>query len=288
MNTAHTATAAAPHSATAPRAIVHRTRGRSHGPITRLASPGDLGHHLKPFVFLDLFSTKGMIHKPNFGMHPHSGIATLTYLIEGAVSYEDSTGEQGILPEGSVEWMQAGNGVWHTGAAAGDAPMLGFQLWVALPPALENAAPHSMYIEPARIAQHGPARVLLGSYGGVHSPIQAPSDMTYVAVRLRDGEHFRYDTPPGHNVAWLALNAGQLDGGVQAAAGELVVFEESEQALDMVARGETSFVIGSAVKHPHELVMGNYSVHTSRAALVKGEAEIERIGARLQAEGRLR
>ena len=84
-------------------------------------SPGDLGHHLKPFVFLDLFSTRGMRHKPNFGMHPHSGIATLTYLIEGAVSYQDSTGEQGILPEGSVEWMQAGNGVWHTGAAAGDA-----------------------------------------------------------------------------------------------------------------------------------------------------------------------
>lgn len=76
--------------------------------------------------------------------------------------------------------------------------------------------------------------------------------------------------------------SGQLDGGVQAAAGELVVFEESQQALDMVARGETSFVIGSAVKHPHELVMGNYSVHTSRAALVKGEAEIERIGARLR------
>lgn len=272
----------------APRAIIHRTRGRVHGPITRLASPGDLGHHLKPFVFLDLFKLDDMARVPKFGMHPHSGIATLTYLITGATSYEDSTGEAGVLSAGSVEWMQAGNGVWHTGGPVGTDPMLGFQLWIALPPALENAAPYSMYIEPGDIPQQGPVRVLLGSYGDLHSPFPAPSDMSYIAVHLRDGEHWRYDPPAGHDVAWLALNAGRLNGGVQAAAGELVVFEESAQALEMVARGETSFVLGSAVKHPHDLVMGNYSVHTSRAALVKGEAEIERIGARLQAEERLR
>lgn len=270
------------------RAIVHRTRGSSHGPITRLASPGDIGHHLKPFVFLDLFSTKQMTSRPNFGMHPHSGIATLTYLIDGALAYEDSTGEAGELPAGSVEWMQAGNGVWHTGAPVGDTPMLGFQLWVALPAALENSAPHSMYIEPAKIPQQGPVRVLLGRYGTLQSPIPAPSDMTYVAVHLRDGEHWRYEPPAGHNVAWLALNAGQLDGGVLAQAGELVVFEESAQAIDMVARGNTSFVLGSAVKHPHDLIMGHYSVHTSQAALVQGETEIARLGATLQRAGRLR
>ena len=54
-----------------------------------------------------------------------------------------------------------------------------------------------------------------------------------------------------------------------------------------MARGETTFVLGSAYKHPHELVLGNYSVHTSAAALVRGEAEILRIGRRLREEGRL-
>lgn len=54
-----------------------------------------------------------------------------------------------------------------------------------------------------------------------------------------------------------------------------------------MARGDTAFVLGSAVKHPHELVMGHYSVHTSKAALAQGEAEIQRIGMRLRQEGRL-
>ena len=69
--------------------------------------------------------------------------------------------------------------------------------------------------------------------------------------------------------------------------GELAVFEESEQVIDAVAHGDTSFVLGSAVKHPHDLVMGYYSVHTSKAALAQGEAEIQRIGAELRRGKRL-
>ncbi len=73
-----------------PRQIVHRTHGRRHGPISRLMSPSDLGQTLKPFVFLDLFDNEGTSFS-GFGLHPHSGIATLTYLLEGSVRYEDTT-----------------------------------------------------------------------------------------------------------------------------------------------------------------------------------------------------
>ena len=59
-----------------PSRIAHRTRGRSHGPITRLMSPGDLGEALKPFVFLDLIDTEST-SLSCFGFHPHSGIATV-------------------------------------------------------------------------------------------------------------------------------------------------------------------------------------------------------------------
>ena len=99
------------------RPIIHRTSGQTHGPITRLASPGDLGGLIKPFVFLDLFDNGGR-EFAGFGLHPHSGIATLTYLAEGSASYEDTTGARGVLAAGGVEWMQAGGGVWH-GAGAG-------------------------------------------------------------------------------------------------------------------------------------------------------------------------
>src|SRR2546426_8341826 len=69
------------------RAIVRRTRGRTHGPITRLMSPSDFGEILKPFVFLDLFDHEGAPFAA--GLHPHSGIATLTYVAEGSVRYID-------------------------------------------------------------------------------------------------------------------------------------------------------------------------------------------------------
>jgi len=274
------------------RAIVHRTRGRTHGPITRLVSPGDLGEFLKPFVFLDRFGLQSQGgDKGSFGMHPHSGIATLTYMIEGSTRYEDTTGEQGELPAGGVEWMRAGNGVWHDGALApGVTRARGFQLWVALPASEENAPARSLYLTPSQVPQEGPARVLLGRYGAAQSAIAAPAPMNYLAVQLKDGERWRYAPPAGHRVGWVAVDQGRLDAGDRTGgpigAGELAIFEESGAVIDFLAHGDTVFVLGSAVKHPHPLVTGYYSVHTSKAALDQGEAEIRRIGARLLQEGR--
>lgn len=269
------------------RAIVFRTRGRTHGPVTRLMSPGDLGELLKPFVFLDLVDLKPSAHPPRFGMHPHSGIATLTFLLEGDVSYEDTSGKAGMLPAGGVEWMRAGNGVWHTGEMPRNQPVRGFQLWIALPPSEENAAPESLYLAPSSVPQAGPARVMLGRYGEAQSSIAAPSDMAYLSVQLKAGERWRYAPPEGHTVAWLAVSNGRIGAQEIVEAGELVIFSESRQAIEIVAQDDTSFVLGSAVKHPYPLFTGNYSVHTSRAALEQGEAEIERLGLALQREGKL-
>ena len=273
--------------ATPQRAIVHRTRGNSHGPITRLMSPGDLGQLCKPFVFLDLFELNAKGMPRGFGMHPHSGIATLTYMIEGEVVYEDTTGKSGTLPSGGMEWMQAGDGVWHDARPVGGSAIRGFQLWVALPPAQENAPAHSVYLAPSEIPREGPALVLLGQYGAARSSVAAPAGMNYLAVQLKDKERWRYTPPAGHDVAWLAVNSGSLDADANITAGEMAIFQDSAATIDIVARGATSFVLGSAVKHPHDLVMGHYSVHTSEAALEQGESEIRRIGAQLKQQGRL-
>src|SRR5207247_10044016 len=88
--------------ATQPRKIVRRTRGNRHGPITRLMSPGDLGQLLEPFVFLDLFDMETASF-PAIGLHPHSGIATVTDLFGVSVRYEDASGATGVLPVGVVD-----------------------------------------------------------------------------------------------------------------------------------------------------------------------------------------
>src|SRR5690349_25061469 len=113
MSTSTLPQASAP--ATLPqRRVVHRTRGHGHGAITRLMSPSDLGQYLKPFVFLDFFDADASAFR-GFGLHPHSGIATLTWIMQGSVGYEDTSGQSGVLRQGGVEWMQAGGGAWHAG-----------------------------------------------------------------------------------------------------------------------------------------------------------------------------
>lgn len=272
------------------RAIVHRTRGSGHGAITRLVSPGDLGEVLKPFIFLDRFEVAAGGQPPRFGMHPHSGIATLTYLMAGQTAYEDTTGEhgaRGVLPKGGVEWMMAGGGVWHTGTLDPSERVLGFQLWVAMPPELELAEAHSIYLGPEGVPHAGPARVLLGSYGGQTSPIPAPSDMTYLGVHLKAGETWRFVPPAGHTVAWAAVGEGELTAPAALRTGDLAVFDDAGGAIAFEAQTDTAFVLGSGVLHPHELFMGNYSVHTSAAALHRGEAGIRERAQLLRQQGRL-
>jgi redox-sensitive bicupin YhaK (pirin superfamily) len=268
------------------RRIVHATRGRRHGPITRLVSPSDIGELIKPFVFLD-HAEVAPRPEPLFGIHPHSGIATLTTILRGGLVYEDTTGKSGSVPTSGLEWMKAGNGVWHDGGPSPGEPLRAFQLWVALPASEENSTAESQYVAPDTVQQEGPVRVILGRYGRASSAIRAPAGINYFHVLLKDGERWRYTPPAGHTVAWLAVDKGGVWSGAPIGEGELAVFEESEAPIEIEADGDTSFVFGSAIKHPHPLVLGRYSVHTSRAALDQGEAEIDRIGRRLHAAGRL-
>ena len=267
------------------RAIVRRTRGVTHGPITRLMSPSDFGEILKPFVFLDLFDHEG---PPAMGaLHPHSGIATLTYIAEGSVSYIDPDNVRGTLPAGGVEWMQAGRGMWHGGGLDRAGRTRGFQLWVALPPELELGPTISLYQAPEEVPHVGPAKILLGSYGAASSAIASPAPITYLVVRLKAGERWRYAPPKGHTVLWAAVSSGALSAPDQLRQGELAAFEPSHDAVDFEALSDVEFVLGSAVPHRHDLVLGYYSVHTSPDALRDGEAHISTIRQRLVQEGRL-
>src|SRR5713226_6811107 len=268
------------------RRVAHLTRGQSHGPITRLVSPGDVGQMIKPFVFLDYFDIDPK-RSPEIGFHPHSGIATITLVLEGQISYEETSGTKGIIDTGGVEWMRAGGGVWHTGGAAGTARARGYQLWIALPPEMESLASEAQYLGGEHFQSQGPARVILGRLGEAASKVSAPPTMNYLDVALKKGEKWRYQPPENHTVAWIAVHQGKLATPEIVDKGELAVFEESNAALEFEALDDTGFILGSAVKHPHDLVLGTYSVHTSSEALNRGEANIREIAKRLRAEGRL-
>lgn len=268
------------------RKAAFTTRGQTRGPITRLMSPGDLGRHLKPFVFLDL-ATPDPGPEGFFRWHPHSGIATVTVILKGEVRYQETTGTTGTLGPGAVEWMASGAGVWHTGAPIGSERLLGFQLWIALGPDREARPPASHYLTADAVPNAGPARVILGTYAAATSPIDAPPGLTYLDVRLKAGESWTFVPAAGQTLAWLAVHEGSIEGACSANYGDMVVFEDGTGEITIAARTAAGFVLGAAPQLSHDLHIGNHSVHTSAEALRRGEAEIARIGGQLRAAGML-
>jgi redox-sensitive bicupin YhaK (pirin superfamily) len=210
----------------------------------------------------------------------------LTLILSGQAFYRESTDREGIIETGGVEWMRASSGIWHTGGMSGEQRTKGFQLWVAMPPALELAQPQSQYLGASDFQFAGPARVIAGEYAGVKSIIESPNGMTYLDVRLKAGERWTYQPPEGHDVAWIASHQGVLAAGSERVSeGEAVVFEKGNQPVVFEALVDAGFVLGSAVRHPHDLVTGYYSVHTNTEALRLGENNIALIGHQLRERG---
>ena len=274
-----------------PRSITTRTPGRRHGPITRLMSPGDIGQLTKPFIFLDYVEAPGG-GGPNFGFHPHSGIVTLTYPLSFDIQHEISSGQVDVVRQGGIEWMAAGRGIWHRAQPVpADPPtqtLQGFQIWFALPPSHELAPASALFLQPEQVPTAGPVRVLLGAYGDAVSPIAAPWDLNYLWVELKDGERWDYQPPATHQVAWAFAQRGRLHVAGEQLVRELAVFEDGNAGLEFEAEGDCAFLLGSAAPHAHDLVLGPYSVHSSKQALAAGVRHIAELGEQLQQQGKLR
>ncbi len=274
--------------------ITGRHRGSQHGPITRLIDPSDLGDALKPFVFLDFFNApvqRGF----GFGMHPHSGIATLTWQPGCDVRYEDTTGQNGVLKAGGLEWMNAGGAAWHQGSFDTNGLATGFQLWVAMPPGIEDGEAFGQYIPPGEVQSTplpgGELRILLGEYHAQNSNLQSPitshQDMHYWVLTLAPHATWQWHVPTQHDVCWAFPFKGNVIFNRRAEALELLTFGEGQSIQFLAGPEGAHILLGSARKHPHPLVLGPSSVHTNKASLLAGHQRIREMGLTLQAQGRL-
>lgn len=269
------------------RGIVMRHRGERHGPITSLVRPTDIGRLIKPFIFLDYLDVE-MTAPFGFGFHPHSGIATLTHHLTGDVAYEDTSGQRGIVRAGGIEWMAAGKGVWHRGTVTNARHATGFQLWLALPRGAEDALSAGLYISPEHVEHADGVRVLLGQYGTARSRItSSDAAVNYFYVDLVAGREWRFAPPAAHRVAWIFVHRGSVVTAEATLSDELAVYDDSPAPLIVRAISDAGFLIGTAIRHPHELVVSAHSVHTNQWSLEAGERCIEAIGAQLRAQGRI-
>lgn len=162
-----------------------------------------------PFLLLDDFrSDDPQKFLSGFPWHPHRGIETITYMLEGTVEHGDSLGNSGVIIPGGVQWMTAGSGIIHQEMPKGDdkGRMGGFQLWANLPASHKMMDPRYRDIRKEQIpvfenADGVSVRVISGEIGGVRGPVDdIVTGPGYLDVEIAAGRKFEIPVPPGHTV----------------------------------------------------------------------------------------
>jgi len=162
--------------------------------------------HLDPFLLFDHFgSSYPDDYIKGFPMHPHRGIETVTYMIEGVVDHKDSMGNSGRISGGDVQWMTSGGGIMHEEMPQPcQREMVGFQLWVNLPARLKMTRPRYQNIASNRIPEINredgvKIRVISGEVDGIRGPVSDIfADPTYLDVSIPARGSFSYPLEPGH------------------------------------------------------------------------------------------
>jgi hypothetical protein len=174
---------------------------------------------LDPFLLLDHFGSDDPAdYVAGFPMHPHRGIETVTYLLEGEIDHRDTTGSAGTIRAGGVQWMTAGGGLLHEEMPRKVAGRLeGFQLWVNLPARLKMSRPRyqefdARQIPTVRRDDGTTIKVIAGETDGVRGAVgEIAMQPTYLDVELASGARFAQPIPPGHAAfAYLYRGAGEL------------------------------------------------------------------------------
>ncbi|MCU0868419.1 MAG: pirin family protein [Burkholderiales bacterium] len=175
-----------------------------------------------PFVFFDHM---GPAHfAPGAGLdvrpHPHIGLATVTYLYEGAFMHRDSLGSVQRIEPGAVNWMTAGRGIVHSERSPDDLRAAGhrvhgIQTWVALPADRENTAPDFTHVPAAMLpthAQPGVAlRVIAGTGFGLQAPTPVASPTLYVAIDLEPGASLTLPDEHAERAVYAAAGDVRID-----------------------------------------------------------------------------
>ncbi len=151
-----------------------------------------------PFIFIDHMgpSEIGPDHYLDVDQHPHIGLSTLTYLLDGAIFHEDSTGTRQLIEPGSVNWMTAGKGVTHTERtpeAFRDGQIRsvhGYQIWVALPRHLEQMEPEFQHVEQEKLPRWSDGTtqftLVAGEGYGKKSPVNVHSELFMMDIESEE------------------------------------------------------------------------------------------------------
>ena len=209
-----------------------------------------------PFVFLDhLMPAK---HSPNApiktvdgtGAHPHRGIATLTYIINGEADHFDSAGHHAKVQSGGAQWMKAGNGIIHdeavnVDAEANDLLTHAMQFWINLPASQKATGPAYLPVQAADVpkqqlpANAGWLKVIAGEYENLVSTIPSYSKQFLYHIHLEAGGHFTMDTNPEWEHAAFFPLQGAVVNNEEFVGGDFLLFDNSPGEIEISNMGQS-------------------------------------------------
>lgn len=236
-----------------------------------------------PFIFLDQMGPSRFA--PGTGLdvapHPHIGLATVTYLVEGAILHRDSLGNALPIRPGEVNWMTAGRGIVHSerspdAVRARGGAIAGLQAWVALPRDAEECAPAFVHHDDATlpvIADAGiDARVIAGAYAGARSPVAVASETIYVDLNLAEGAAAPIDAAWEERALYLYSGGVEIDGRHHD-PGRLLVLAPGAAITVRAARGPARLMLmgGAAMEGPRHIWWNFVSSRRERIEQAKAD-----------------
>lgn len=260
---------------------------------------------LDPFLLLDNFgSSNPADYLAGFPWHPHRGIETVTYMLNGQVAHEDSLGNGGRIESGDVQWMSAGRGILHQEMPQRtEGRLSGFQLWVNLPRQLKMEVPayrglRGSGIPTVRRPDGGVVKVVAGEFEGVEGPVrEIPVDPTYLDVTLPPAAEFSVPVRPTYTVFAQAIDgkgafdprdrpegrpsadsAGRPAGAVgsSARAGETVLFGEGDRVQIRAGDAGLRFLLVSGRPLHEPVAWYGPIVMNTREEILEAARDLER------------
>ncbi len=242
-----------------------------------------------PFVFFDHFGpvtvTPGAGH--DVRPHPHIGLATVTYLFEGAIQHRDNLGYNQTIAPGAINWMTAGRGIVHSERRPDELRQTtsvnhGIQLWVALPQAHEEDEPSFVHTPASAIPEVATGgvqvRVLVGSAFGQTSPVQVFANTVYLDVQLGAGAVL--ELPPlAEELALYTVDAGVVVNGEAVPDHRLVVLSPGAASRIEAPTAARLMVLGGDKLDAPRFVWWNFvSSRKERIVQAAQDWEAQRMG----------
>ena len=173
-------------------------------------------NYFDPFLMLDEFGSEDKDdYIAGFPSHPHRGIETVTYMLEGKFEHKDSTGAKGRMKSGDVQWMKTGSGIIHSEMPAmSEGKLHGFQLWINMPAKLKMSKPEYIYIDSNEINVHmdnnKKVKVIAGKFENTKGSVKKHNvEPIYFDIELKKNKVFKFELPMTHN-SFLYLINGEI------------------------------------------------------------------------------